>query len=95
MRAVAWVIVIVLLSSVLVPSVMIIPGGPCEEEVSIGLLDVCHQSISGVTPDLPFLSVCPCIIEPAVANEILLPGEGAVNPLLLVRPIEEPPVVLS
>jgi hypothetical protein len=95
MRAIASVILVALLSSVLVPSVLVIPGGSGEGEVSIGLLDVCHKSISGVTPDLPFLSVCPCIIEPAVASEILPPREGAVNPVLFARPIEEPPVVLS
>jgi hypothetical protein len=95
MRTVAAVILIALLSSVLVPSILVLPGSSGEGEVAIGLLDVCHKSMSGVTPDLPFLAVCPCIIAPVSAGEIAPLCEHAINPLLFVRPIEEPPVVLS
>jgi hypothetical protein len=95
MRTAAFVILIALLSTVLVPSVIILPGGTGDGEVSIGLLDVCHKSLSGISPDLPFLSVCPCIIEPVAFLAILPHGGKAVMPRLLSRVIEEPPVLLS
>jgi hypothetical protein len=95
MRTVASVIIIALFSTVLVPSVIIIPGGAGEGEVSIGLLDVCHKSISGVSPDLPFISVCPCVIEPVVSPEPIPLRDRAAMPRLIARIIEEPPVLLS
>lgn len=95
MRITAAVIVLVLLSAVLAPPVLVHPGNSGEEAVTIGLLDVCHKSISGVNPDLPFLSICPCSIDPAVAAEAAAPREPVFTLLLPVRPIEEPPVLLS
>ena len=95
MKAVSALVLLLLLTSALAPPVLVPPPGGSDETPTLAVLDVCHGSITGVSPDLPFLSVCPCIIAPLSLGEIVPLCKRAVNPLLFVRPIEEPPVVLS
>jgi len=82
--------------SAFAPPVLVLPpGGGGDETPTLAVLDVCHGSITGVSPELPFLSVCPCSIAPVSFGEIVPLVKGAVHPLQFVRPVEEPPVVLS
>jgi hypothetical protein len=63
--------------------------------VSLQTLDVCHTAAPIVNPELPYISVCPCVLFPLTEAGMFSAGSFAPNPLLLSLDDEHPPEPLS
>ena len=88
MRLIAILVLLILAASVLAPFVPAFPG---PSTLSVHVDDVCHSPLTGISPDLPFLSACPCMHLPlALARSAAVAGSPA-RPRVLAAEIDRPP----
>ncbi len=92
MRMISILILIAFAFMALSPTaVLCLQSGPDDE--SIGMLNVCHKSISGVNPDLPCISECSCLPLPLTRNELNEIANPSFKHLLIAFQEERPPKV--
>jgi len=88
MRLIAILVLLILAVSVLAPFVPAFPG---PSAFSVQAEDVCHGPLTGISPDLPFLSACPCLpLPPALARSAVV-AESSGTPIIFAAEIDRPP----
>jgi hypothetical protein len=90
MRPLTLLFLVILAFTLLLPFAPDCPL-PGPDAPSIGTLDVCHGPLTGISPDLPFLSACPCMPLPlALARSATVAGSSG-TPIIFAAEIDRPP----